>query len=318
MTQALNYSTAACDTMHVLGLDEFMAKDPGLAKAVAGSARDTVILLHNSEKFILPEWGRIFTPDEYDLLEDLQMSTRLPYPITALEYHCKYEGTDNFDDRYEERCSKRIALCVETEAIMEHTSMLSHMHTTRFHNEEPGDGFYVMPIAYSDAQEIWCPPPAAMFFPRGGNARLHTEAKMCVLPLGSASYGHYPVEERKTRIARDLADESIAVCHLLMALALDHGRHEVLPSPVKLNKKRAKRGKPPLYEYKVLDIVADVLQGPVSASKPHQGGSHASPRMHKRRGHVRRLTSGKQTWVRNAIIGKPSRGQVIKDYAVHE
>jgi len=316
MTQALNYATSALETMTVLGLQELMSKNPTLSKAIAGEARDIVIMLHRAEKFILPEWGRIFTQDEFDMLDDLHMSTRLPYPITALEYHCDYEGTTGLQV-YEERCSKRIALCIETEAIDDRLPLFQHMHTTRYHGKEPGEGFYVMPIAFADKAEIWTPPPAAMFFPRGGNVALQDEAKMCILPLGDASYDHYPEHERKNRVARDLADEALAVTHLLMALALDHGRHEVLPAPTKLNKKRVKRDRPPLYEYKVLDIVADVM-APVQASKPHQGGSHASPRMHKRRGHIRRLTSGKNTWVRNTIVGKPRRGEVIKDYAVHE
>lgn len=317
MTQALNYSTHASETMTVLGMDELLHKDRHLATAVAASARDTVILLHLADKFILPEWGRIFTSAEFDALNDLEMPTRLPYPITALEYHCDYEGTNNFDTRYEEQSSKRIALCVESEALLEHCSMLDKIHTKQYHGNDPTSGFYVMPIAFSDSQKIWMPPPAAMFFPRGGNNYLETQGKMCVLPLGSQAYNHYPEHERGRRIARDLTDEVIACTHLLAALAIDHGRHETLPAPSKLNKKRAKRDKLPLYEYKVLDIVADVM-APTPASKPSQGGHHASPRMHKRRGHIRRLVSGKRVWVRDAIVGKPKGGRVIKDYAVHE
>ena len=141
---------------------------------------------------------------------------------------------------------------------------------------------------------------------------------MCVLPLGSMAYGHYPQSERHTRIARDLADEVIACLHTMMALALDHGRHQVIPAPERLNRKRAKKDKPPMFEYKVLDIVADVLAPKKTTVSHSHGGTHASPRMHKRRGHVRRLASGKTTWVRNTIVGKPQRGKVIKDYSVHE
>ena len=105
--------------------------------------------------------------------------------------------------------------------------------------------------------------------------------------------------------------------HMMVALSIDHGRYETLPAPTRLNKKRIKKGRVPLYEYKVLDIVADILQA-VPAAKPHQGGTHASPRMHKRRGHVRRLHSGRTTWIRHMIVGKPGTGAVEKEYAVHE
>nr|MCF1501516.1 hypothetical protein [Allorhizobium sp. Av2] len=44
------------------------------------------------------------------------------------------------------------------------------------------------------------------------------------------------------------------------------------------------------------------------------GGSHASPRLHLRRGHLRRLPE-KTVWVRAAMIGAASEtGTVTKDY----
>lgn len=45
-----------------------------------------------------------------------------------------------------------------------------------------------------------------------------------------------------------------------------------------------------------------------------QGGTHASPRLHMRRGHWRTLQSGKKVFVREAIVGDPDRGVVEKDY----
>lgn len=90
-------------------------------------------------------------------------------------------------------------------------------------------------------------------------------------------------------------------------------------SPVKvsepdvvLQKRAAKRGLPPFNSYWGL-----------SCSMPDQsdhrgsmGGSHATPRLHVRRGHVRALSSGKLTWVRQCLVGNPDRGVVEKDYHV--
>ncbi len=46
------------------------------------------------------------------------------------------------------------------------------------------------------------------------------------------------------------------------------------------------------------------------------GGNHASPRMHLRRGHLRRLEN-KVIWVRPAMVNAGSNaGAVLKDYAV--
>jgi hypothetical protein len=45
------------------------------------------------------------------------------------------------------------------------------------------------------------------------------------------------------------------------------------------------------------------------------GGTHASPRVHLRRGHIRRLP-GKNIWVNATIVGNSDLGVVIKDYSV--
>jgi hypothetical protein len=47
-----------------------------------------------------------------------------------------------------------------------------------------------------------------------------------------------------------------------------------------------------------------------------QGGSHASPRWHVRRGHWRQLADGRRVFVRACEVGDPERGGVIKDYIV--
>jgi hypothetical protein len=45
-----------------------------------------------------------------------------------------------------------------------------------------------------------------------------------------------------------------------------------------------------------------------------QGGTHASPRVHLRRGHVRQYKPGKYTWVQPAVVGEPKLGMIHKDY----
>jgi len=79
----------------------------------------------------------------------------------------------------------------------------------------------------------------------------------------------------------------------------------------KLNKKRLKRGKLPLFEYKTL-----VLPGTHVQAQEHQGGSHASPRWHVRRGHIRRLQNGNEIWVESCSVGSIKTGIINKDYRV--
>jgi hypothetical protein len=318
MTHRLNYSSQALEAMHVLGEMPWISNEK-LAIETAKCVRDIMVMLDKAEKFILPEWGRIFNGKEWEMVCDQRFPTRLPYPVVALEYPCTYTmGTDHLIAKKELASSKRIALAVETEAIL----ALAPDYLGPMVEKSPlPPGFWVFPISWSDDANVWTPPPSCMYFPRGGNNDikfLRRDQFVHVLPLGEDAYSYYPKEEHQLRAASDVADEALAVMHLLIALSLDKGRHETLPAPEKLNRKRAKRKKPPLFEYKVLDIVADVLSPPKEVIHGREGHHHASPRMHTRRGHVRKLASGKATWIRNAIVGKPKRGEVIKQYAVHD
>ena len=78
-----------------------------------------------------------------------------------------------------------------------------------------------------------------------------------------------------------------------------------------INQKRKAKGKPPLYDWTTV-----VLEPIKPIKSEYQGGTHASPRHHERRGHMRRTRSGKQVWVRNHKVGNPANGTVFHDYMV--
>lgn len=79
----------------------------------------------------------------------------------------------------------------------------------------------------------------------------------------------------------------------------------------KLQKARTKRGKQPLFSYWTLELEMERTE-----SVSGLGGSHASPRVHIRRGHARRLVSGKYTWVQACVVGNKKAGMIHKDYAL--
>jgi hypothetical protein len=79
-------------------------------------------------------------------------------------------------------------------------------------------------------------------------------------------------------------------------------------APVALNIKRLGKGRPPLYSYKTL--VLTQRQKRISET-PY--GSHASPRIHLRRGHIKRRASG-NFWWQPCVVGSRERGIVVKDY----
>ena len=52
------------------------------------------------------------------------------------------------------------------------------------------------------------------------------------------------------------------------------------------------------------------------AKNAPQGGTHASPCWHVRRGHWRQFADGRRVFVRQCQVGDPARGGVVKDYIV--
>jgi hypothetical protein len=86
------------------------------------------------------------------------------------------------------------------------------------------------------------------------------------------------------------------------------------PAPVNLNRKRIQRNKPPLYEHHILKIGGFSSSGRVLGV----GASHASPRAHWRRGHIRTIRRGtlqqKRIPIPATLIN--GRGFISKDYEI--
>ena len=85
------------------------------------------------------------------------------------------------------------------------------------------------------------------------------------------------------------------------------------PSPKDgtMNAKRMRKGKKPLLEFRMITIDG---RKPDLPSTPH--GTHASPRLHWRRGHWRNTRTGKKVWIDPMLVGDEKNGKIIKDYAV--
>lgn len=101
-----------------------------------------------------------------------------------------------------------------------------------------------------------------------------------------------------------------ALTQFVAATRCSNVQTEMQLPPEKLNRKRAAAGKVPFFSYHVLKLE------PARASSSQAGlGSHASPRVHLRRGHVRRLPQ-KLAWVNACVVGNKALGMVSKDYEV--
>jgi hypothetical protein len=77
------------------------------------------------------------------------------------------------------------------------------------------------------------------------------------------------------------------------------------------NDKRIRKGKKPIFEWKVIDITAKHVMPENSAPT---GRKQASPRRHVRRGHQRTLANGKKIWIKQMMVGKIEFGYIHHSY----
>lgn len=76
------------------------------------------------------------------------------------------------------------------------------------------------------------------------------------------------------------------------------------------NAKRIRKGKTPLYEWTTVELERKAPELPAAP----KGGTHASPRLHQRRGHWVISKLGKKFWRSETVVGKPENGMVFHDY----
>lgn len=174
-----------------------------------------------------------------------------------------------------------------------------------------GDGFFVAHTVPNNAEELmgdlekWghldglglpkekrkVPVPGSLHI-----TKIVKEDGMCVPVIRVSTTGHYPAENlectwwdiahvkgEKLTEAEALGPVPI-VCGLVAMLASKEVVSERIAPPEKVNKARARKGRPKIND--VYDVRISLAASSASAS---QGGTHASPRMHWRRGHYRRL-----------------------------
>jgi hypothetical protein len=75
--------------------------------------------------------------------------------------------------------------------------------------------------------------------------------------------------------------------------------------------RRAAHKNLPLVSYKVLALDSSTKE----VSSSHAVGTHASPRTHLRRGHIRRLIGG-NVWIDATVVNGGANGMIVKDYQV--
>jgi hypothetical protein len=255
--------------------------------------------INRAVHFSLPDDGIIFDDDLKGLKSGVK-EFRLPYPVITLEYRALQE---NIRDSKTQSCPKRLVLAKECEFEGRHI-------------------IAVFAACYYQERDQWL--PLTMGFGIDWDGEIDVERTPSGLSFGIrggfliCNEPHY--NDVKKRIGDESEDKLIAdfwpemrvLLEFMEALSCSNVKPKLIePVDVQKQRRRAADGKLPIYETYVLTIPGNAVP-----KKDYQGGNHASPRQHLRRGHIRHLPSG-NIWVNSCVVGDPSKGIIEKQYEVH-
>ena len=331
--QALNYCAHAIEDLR-----ELEAILRGAAPESARVFRRLIDMLQHSVKFILPNCCDLIDPNE---LRQAHLDlTRLPFPCVAFEAPWeKEDGIEQLGEFQQTPATKRIALCWEASPEYELLPGLNSILEAF-----PEGGVFVLPIYWGPEHRRWTVALGGSFVPYENTmqdvkleeslpASRIAHAATIEAGLTKSKAKHFRAEPfnllpefyEKTlaayggnrekayaQIILDSRDEVQAVVQACSVINCANVTTAEISASAALNKKRQEKGKQPFFSYKVLQLSDERRE----AGKGGASGNHASPRMHLRRGHLRRLES-KVVWVRPAMVNAGSNtGVVLKDYAV--
>lgn len=331
--QPLNYSAHAIEDLLRTAADW---QDMGVVRS-ARALRAVIELLRRSVKFILPNCCNLVDPG--DLRQTHLDLLRLPYPCVAFEapWEKEEEGPKSVGEFEQAKANKRIALCWASDPEVELLPGLnSILHLF------PEGGVFVLPIFWGPDAKKWSVPLGGGFVPYENTVQRLTLdesmpatriANQALIDAGQVkesalqfrgepfvllpeffeaaldSYGSR--EKAVAQIILDVHDEVMVLVQACSVLNCANVTTADIPPAAAINKKRQASGKQPFFTYKVLQV-ADERRDAGAGN----GGAHGAPRMHLRRGHLRRLES-KTIWVRPTTVNAGSKlGIVAKDYAL--
>lgn len=284
--------------------------------------------MERGQHFQMPDDGRII--EMKDMPEEMPLFLRPPFPVTVIEYSSNAETGDDLLNCV--KSSRRIVVALDHSEVADvpHKMMLAHT------GGEPSDGVWIVPIAYTDAMTRWAPPSCIFFIPYDQQVTKkitrHAEvaAKLGIGPsdersglemsvaalaieIFDGSTGQLTTPQAMEHMigccAADAQAELFAYQQMAVALACSNVTTEKREPHAKLNKSRGKSGKRSLFDYHVLTI-------PGATGSSQSDASGRQVRSHLRRGHIRRIQSGRIIWINATLVKGGSNGFVAKSYAV--
>ena len=306
--------------------------------------------LERSTKFMIPEKDIALCDTSISMdVETYMESFRLPFPEIAVEFNSRLQDTDPETNTTETLTVKSVLLAREVDEAYDHKTQtfqsISHfsgrleevgeytgkcVEATLFQSDEEGN-FY--PPAMFTTVPLFTPDENHRLQTLSGDAsaRFSKYEKGFKVTQFPTPYGtfydlagiHMSTENNltfeetfneivKTNIEYPL---TILINLCLLINCANIKQTTLTPSRNSLRKARS-IGYKSLPEYKVLDLIVPKEEEELvklSHDLP-TGLSGTRYRTHLRRGHIRRLPSGKTTWVSSCVINKEAEHALHKDY----
>ena len=309
-------------------------------KSSAADLLRIVEWLEQAVVFALPDGGRLLDNMKPLSVNDTDI-LRLPYPVVALEYHIgDVERGDTLGSvKQTIDAPRRIALCIDFSADQAKQVCPVLAAKSDFADSVGHDGgILVIGIWEANIEHLegWFPAAVGAVISRKQDAMAKPtipaglgidESDVTSVTENPVAFSMEPIvplisgvammqlgrEKAMAEAYADLIDELNAASSFIQAMACTNIVSEKVPATPKLNKKRIKNGKIPYSDYHVLKIR---LSG--SKTENNSGADHdrRTPREHLRRGHIRRLSNGRRTWVNPCIVAAGSEGKAHKSYRV--
>jgi len=275
----------------------------GLQERITKGIKDAV-------KFKLPLNAEIIT-NPAEVQDSLLGAYKLPFPKVCIEFDTDYPSPD----LGHMGTSAAKSVCTYAEHL---PSIKKFAESVGVYGAPDVEGFFAHSTALSE-NGVWVPTFFAAIVPYyiDGFKREKGKSKIpfsCFNMGGIIGKRGYELTLGATRL--DMVNEYYldvsAVLNVSLCNLCENVEHEVKREPKHTNKTRLKKGKHPFFEYRTLVIKQKQNHDKISISNQKRKGV----RQHLRRGHIRKLPTGKLTWVKHSIVGDVSRGVVSKNYKI--
>lgn len=286
-------------------------------------------VLRAAPKFQLPEGGRLV---DGAAVERMLPRAKLPFPVVALEYPGVVEPHKLTQRQVKAR--KRITIVAELrEGVPKELGQLGR-------GIPPGSRpalvvmcFYLAEPTHNEYAPIWTLVPGAIEIAldqsmiHGADAGLYDTGLRGVTPspkelrttLGltaqsllippSFAHGVGGLHEASQHVLADLNDEAWTAISFAVMTSCANVHIETSAAPTRLNQKREKAGKTPFFPVNFL-TVGETGYVARKLGCAQAGSTHASPRTHLRRGHVRQLDDQRSVWIEATVVNPSAQPPV--------